>query len=99
MMLNCTQGLPCNTSKWLTEKELIAQCFMFLMAGYETTSSTLALASHSIAVNPYIQEKLQKEIDGVWIDDEQPPSYDVIQSLPYLDMVICETLRLYPPGI
>ena len=49
-------------------------------------------------MNPDIQERLQEEIDEAF--DEAGgkfPDYNVIQSLPYLDQVIHETLRFYPP--
>ena len=85
-------------SKKLTEGEIVAQCIVFLLAGYETTSNTLGLTCYHLASFPEVQDKLQKEIDKVWTEEEQMPSYDTVRDLPYLDMVILETLRLYPPG-
>ena len=85
-------------SKKLTDTEVIAQSFVFLIAGYETSSNTLGLTSYHIATHPEVQDKLQQEIDSVWTDEEQLPSYETVNELPYLDMVISETLRLYPPG-
>ena len=85
-------------SKKLTDMEVIAQSFVFLIAGYETSSNTLGLTSYHIATHPDVQEKLQQEIDSVWTDEEQLPTYETVNELPYLDMVISETLRLYPPG-
>ena len=86
-------------SKKLTDMEVIAQSFVFLIAGYETSSNTLGLTSYHIATHPDVQDKLQQEIDSVWTDEEQLPTYETVNELPYLDMVISETLRLYPPGI
>ena len=85
-------------SKKLTEGEIVAQCIVFLLAGYETTSNTLGLTCYHLASFPEVQDKLQKEIDKVWTEEEQMPSYDTVRDLPYLDMVISETLRLCPPG-
>ena len=44
-------------------QEMQANSFIMLTAGYETTSTTLALAAHELAINPDIQKKLQEEID------------------------------------
>jgi len=85
-------------SKKLTDMEVIAQSFVFLIAGYETSSNTLGLTSYHIATHPDVQDKLQQEIDSVWTDGEQLPTYETVNELPYLDMVISETLRIYPPG-
>lgn len=38
-------------------------CLLFLLAGYETTSTTLAYIMYEMAVNPEVQKKLQEEID------------------------------------
>lgn len=47
----------------LTNEELVAQCLLFLLAGYETTSTTLAYIMYEMSVNPEAQKKLQEEID------------------------------------
>ncbi|XP_020621676.1 cytochrome P450 3A2-like [Orbicella faveolata] len=91
LMLNAdTRG------KGLSDDEIAAQSIGFLQAGSDTTSVTLSLACFFIAANPEVQEKLHQEIDSVCTDDEEIPSYDTVRELPYLDMVIAETLRLHP---
>ena len=85
-------------SKKLSDTEVLAQSIIFLAAGYETSSGTLSLTCYHIATNADVQDKLQQEIDSVWTDEEQLPTYETVNELPYLDMVISETLRLYPPG-
>ena len=47
----------------LSDVEIMAQSITFIFGGYETTSSTLAFALHSLATHPDIQKKLQEEID------------------------------------
>ena len=90
------ESLP--ESKRLSDAEVLAQSIIFLIAGYETSSNTLGFVSYFLATNPDVQEKLQEEIDSVWADESKMPSYETVNELPYLDMVISETLRLYPPG-
>lgn len=85
-------------SKKLSDAEVIAQSIVFLAAGFDTTSTTLSFVCHHLATSPEIQNKVQQEIDNVWPDENQVLSYETVQQLTYLDMVISEALRLYPPG-
>lgn len=98
-MLAAADDTTVPESKKLSDNEIIAQSMVFLFAGHETTSTVLSFACYHLAVSPEIQEKLQQEIDSAWSDEcNQMLSYETIHQLPYLDMVISETLRLYPPG-
>lgn len=75
-----------------TETELIATCILFIIAGYETVSTLLIYACYELAKNTQIQERLFEEVNQADIDD-----YQQLMELPYLDAVIKESLRLYPP--
>lgn len=55
-----------NKVQKLSEDEIVAQCFTFILAGYETTSNALAYTSYLLALNPDKQEKLFEEIDSVY---------------------------------
>ena len=69
---------------------------MLLVVGYDTTGMTLSYLAYAMSKNPNIQEKLQEEIDHAFDNSEDEfPDYNTIQKLPYLDMVIHETLRYY----
>lgn len=81
--------------KALSDMEITAQSIIFIFAGYETTSSTLSFTLHSLATHPDIQKKLQDEIDEA-LPNKAPPTYDTVMEMEYLDMVLNETLRLYP---
>ncbi|EOA99860.1 Thromboxane-A synthase, partial [Anas platyrhynchos] len=83
--------------KTLTEDEIAGQAFLFLIAGYETTTSTLSFATYLLATHPECQEKVLQEIDE-FSAKHMVPDYQNVQELPYLDMVIAETLRMYPPA-
>ncbi|XP_055011952.1 thromboxane-A synthase-like isoform X1 [Boleophthalmus pectinirostris] len=83
--------------KTMSEDEVIGQAFVFLLAGYETSSSTLAFTCYLLALHPECQHKLQEEIDHFYTQHESP-DYTNVQELKYLDMVISEALRMYPPG-
>ncbi|XP_067406930.1 cytochrome P450 3A24-like isoform X2 [Emydura macquarii macquarii] len=81
--------------KALSDKEIVAQAFVFILAGYETTSSTLNYLSYNLATHPDVQQRLQEEIDTA-LPNKAVPTYDAIQQMEYLDMVVNESLRLFP---
>uniref|UniRef100_A0A1X7UPL1 Cytochrome P450 n=1 Tax=Amphimedon queenslandica TaxID=400682 RepID=A0A1X7UPL1_AMPQE len=82
----------------LTDKQIVGLCLDFMLAGQETTSSLLAFTSYLLAINPQEQEELCQAIDDYYQENENPSLYDASQSIPYLDWVIQETLRIYPPA-
>jgi len=84
--------------KGLTNEELLAQGFLFFLAGFETTANTLAFVAYSLATHPHCQEKLIREIDEVTKEHGGVIDYDTVNKMNYLDMCISETLRLYPVG-
>nr|XP_027194144.1 cytochrome P450 3A8-like [Dermatophagoides pteronyssinus] len=84
-------------SKYLNDDEIVAQSFIFFIAGYETTASTLTFALYELAMNPDIQEKLYEEIMTEIINDGKPLDYDHVMKLQYLDAILAETLRLHSP--
>lgn len=83
--------------KTMSEDEVIGQAFVFLLAGYETSSNTLAFTCYLLALHPECQHRVQEEVDHFFTRHESP-DYTNVQELKYLDMVISEALRLYPPG-
>ncbi|KAJ7724643.1 cytochrome P450 [Mycena metata] len=77
----------------LTDEELVASTSIIIFAATDTTSSSLNRLLHIIAQNPDIQDKLRAEI----LSYPETMDHDTIVGLPYLDAVIRETMRLYPP--
>ncbi|GFS55307.1 cytochrome P450 3A21 [Trichonephila inaurata madagascariensis] len=82
----------------LSLEELVGQCVIFFLAGYDTTASTLSFASYLLALNPGIQDKLYNELREVLQKHKGELTYEALQDMKYLDNVISETLRLYPPA-
>lgn len=85
--------------KW-TDDELVAQCYLFFLAGFETSSTVLTFISYELVVNPDLQQRLYEEIvaanDGL---NGGRVSYEVLQKMTYLDQFISETLRKWPVGV
>ncbi|XP_057319517.1 cytochrome P450 6k1-like [Microplitis mediator] len=75
---------------------LLAQAIVFFNAGFETSSSALSFTLYEIALQPEIQDRLRAEIMKGLEETDGKVTYDLATSLPYLDMVISETLRKYP---
>jgi len=94
--------------KYMTNEEIIAQCIMFLMVGYDTTATTITLTLYNLAMNPEVQERLYEEImstlkdlqaeNELEADPVELFTMDRIQKMKFLECVIKETLRIYPPA-
>ncbi|KAK6755820.1 hypothetical protein RB195_014295 [Necator americanus] len=83
-----------HVTKQLTREEIAAQCFMFLLAGFDTTANSLAYVTYLLAKNSESQRRLQEEIDHFCCSEAV--SYETLGSMRYLDCVIKEGLRMYP---
>ncbi|GJP69559.1 hypothetical protein CLOP_g560 [Closterium sp. NIES-67] len=90
------------TGARLRDSDLPLILFGLLGAGVGTTSSTLAFAIHMLTQHPEVSRKVQAEIDRRPEDppaySKKRPSFEDLEELKYLDMVLKETLRLYPAG-
>ncbi|CAM4953017.1 unnamed protein product [Rotaria socialis] len=82
----------------LTIPEIASNVLIFMIAGYETTSTALAYAAYVLATHPEEQRQLQEHIDNYFDSETENvrPSYDTVSKMDYLDMFIRETLRMYP---
>nr|QZP43573.1 cytochrome P450 monooxygenase CYP354A29 [Ephestia elutella] len=79
----------------LDDDTIDAQTLLFLIAGYETSSTLLSFAIHVLATNPELQDKLRTHIQDS--TDGKEISYDLLSQLSYLEGFLFETLRVYPP--
>ncbi|XP_073996482.1 cytochrome P450 6k1-like [Rhodnius prolixus] len=82
--------------KQFSDQELAANCMTFFIDGVETTSVALSFALFEIALNTIVQNKLRDEIKTA-VKDISELDFDKLWSLQYLDMVVVEALRKYPP--
>ncbi|MDS0283426.1 cytochrome P450 [Haloarcula onubensis] len=80
----------------MSRKRLGHQLLTFLVAGHDTTALTLTYAWFLLGRHPERQRKLHEELDSV-LGDADPTPEDLFE-LPYLDDVLTEVLRLYPPA-
>jgi cytochrome P450 len=97
MLLQARDAEPAPGSHaWLSDREVRDALMTFLLAGHETTALSLAWACYLLDQNPEAAGRLRAELCGEL--NGRPPGLADLPRLPYLDAVVSETLRLYPPA-
>lgn len=87
------------SKKSLSENEIVSNCIFFLNAGFETTASTLGHCLFELAVNQDVEEKLYEEVRSKFDERNEEDIYEkILSQMSYLEAVIKETLRKYPPA-
>ncbi|BFY97910.1 hypothetical protein BsWGS_00950 [Bradybaena similaris] len=84
------------TLRSMTNEEIVSHALLFLLAGYETTSTTLSYIFFELSQNAQVQQRLRHEVMTVLPRGYHTIHYDDLKKLTYLDYVIWETLRKYP---
>jgi cytochrome P450 len=83
--------------KLLTDGEMIADIMGILIAGYDTTSNTLAYTAYLLAINPEVQEVLANHILTYFEESPDKTTFDASNDIEYVGMVISEAQRIFPP--
>ncbi|MEZ4768782.1 MAG: cytochrome P450 [Caldilineales bacterium] len=73
------------------------QLLTMLIAGHDTSTALLAWVFYLLGMHPDAMARAQAEVDTVLSSRDLPPSLDEINRLSFVDQVIKEALRLYPP--
>ncbi|XP_068084232.1 cytochrome P450 9e2 [Anabrus simplex] len=79
------------------DEDIASHALNLFYFGCELPSFILTLALYELASNPEIQTRLRAEIDLVLMRYSGGLTYEAVQEMCYLDMVLNETLRKYPP--
>lgn len=81
------------TKRVWADDDIVAQCMVFFLAGFDVTAALICFISHELMLNPDIQKKLHGEIAEVNEQLEgKPLTYDIMQKMKYLDMVVTGNL-------
>jgi cytochrome P450 family 4 len=83
-------------NKPLTNADIQEEVDTFTFAGHDTTTNAICFTLYFIAKHRDVQQKLTKEIEDILGDGEI--TFKSLNEFKYLDLVIKETLRLYPPA-
>ncbi|MBS2969526.1 cytochrome P450 [Metabacillus sp. KIGAM252] len=82
------------TGELLDDENIRFQIITFLIAGHETTSGLLTFAFYQLLKNKRVLQKAQEEADRVLTSSV--PTYKEVKKLKYVQMILNETLRLWP---
>lgn len=80
----------------MSDAQLRDEAVTMLLAGHETTALALCFAVYALSEHPQAAARLRAEIDAQLAS--RPATLADLPKLKYLEAVVRETLRLYPPA-
>lgn len=94
-MLLLAQDEESNSGQ-MTDTQLRDELMTIFLAGHETTANALTWTWYLLSQNLDAEAKLHAEIDEVL--GSRLPAFDDVARLRYTEMVLAESMRLYPPA-
>jgi cytochrome P450 len=83
------------TDRALAQRRIRDELVTLLLAGHETTASTLSWTFYLMDQNPEVWDRVREEV--VRVLGDRLPTFEDLHSLRYLSMVLDEAIRLFPP--
>lgn len=84
--------------KSLSDSDIREEVDTFMFEGHDTSTSGITFCLYNLAKHPDVQEKCYQEICDVIGDDKMATAtYAQLNNLQYLEKVVKETLRMFPP--
>jgi cytochrome P450 len=80
----------------MTDKQLRDEVMTLFLAGHETTANALSWTFWLLSLNPEVEHELAEELARVL--GGRPPTTSDLPALPYVECVLKESMRLYPPA-
>jgi len=80
----------------MSDQQLRDECLTLFLAGHETTANALTWTWYLLSQHPSAERRFHEEIDRV-LGGRMPGAEDYAK-LPYTEMVLSESMRLYPPA-
>lgn len=85
-----------DTGEHMAMQQLIDEIKILFIAGHETTANALTFTLHFLGSNPEVQQKVFDEITE--IESQTDNVIEQLQKMPYVNAVLNESMRLYPPA-
>ncbi|HMQ46456.1 MAG TPA: cytochrome P450 [Saprospiraceae bacterium] len=85
-----------DTGQGMTDKQLLEESLILMVAGHETTANALTWTLYLLAQHPEVAEKMRQEAAAVL--QGRTPGFEDLPKLGYTLQVIKESMRLYPPA-
>jgi cytochrome P450 len=95
-LLSLLMGALDEDGSQMSPRQLRDETMTLFLAGHETTALTLAWTWYLLSQNPATEARLHEELRGVL--GGKPPEAADVERMPYLQAVVQEALRLYPPA-
>lgn len=86
-----------DTGEGMDDTQLRDEIVTLLFSGFDTTSRTLSWVFHCLAENPEAEKALHAELEQVL--DGRLPTYEDLPNLVFTQMLIKETMRIFPPNV
>lgn len=83
------------TGQRMTDQQLLAESLAILAAGHETTANAMNFTWYLLAQHPEVETKFREELGRVL--GGRLPTFEDIPQLAYTNMIVKESMRVYPP--
>ncbi len=84
------------TGQHMTDEQLLAESLAILAAGHETTANALNFTWYLLSQYPAVETKFREELGRVLAG--RLPTFEDLPQLAYTNMIVKESMRLYPPA-
>uniref|UniRef100_G3TJ61 Cytochrome P450 4V2 n=1 Tax=Loxodonta africana TaxID=9785 RepID=G3TJ61_LOXAF len=81
----------------LSRENIREEVDTFMFEGHDTTAAAINWSLYLLGSYPEVQKKVDMELDEVFGKSEGPATLEDLKKLRYLECVIKESLRLFPP--